>query len=120
MLINEVKSGLEWFPFAEQAINTIYLLSENPDSLCEKLLQKAVTNAFDRVDSQFVEDSEMEIESDDKEPVDALALAQLCFLIGHVAIKQTVHLEQIESEWKRRRAAGNSQLSIVSHYLSSS
>ncbi|KAI8927315.1 hypothetical protein BC831DRAFT_504035 [Entophlyctis helioformis] len=36
-------------------------------------------------------------------PSNTFKLAQLCFLVGHVAIKQIVHLEVMEAEWKRRR-----------------
>lgn len=32
-----------------------------------------------------------------------ILLSQWCFLVGHVAIKQIVHLEAIESEWKRKK-----------------
>ena len=31
-------------------------------------------------------------------------LSRLFFVVGHVAIKQVVHFEKIETEWKRRRA----------------
>ncbi len=98
-LVTETQAGLEWFPFAEQAINTIYLLSESPDSVCEKLLHSAVVRAFGSLDGE-------QMDVDAEETVPALELAKLCFLVGHVAIKQTVHLEQIESEWKKRRAVG--------------
>ena len=37
--------------------------------------------------------------------IDSWKLAQLCFLVGHVAIKQIVFLESIEAEWKRRNVA---------------
>lgn len=34
----------------------------------------------------------------------SLALSQLLFIVGHIAIKQIVHLEQCELEFKRRKA----------------
>ncbi|KAI0320936.1 non-SMC mitotic condensation complex subunit 1-domain-containing protein [Amylostereum chailletii] len=34
---------------------------------------------------------------------DAFAMSQLLFVVGHVAIKQIVHLELIEREWKRQK-----------------
>ncbi|KAH6595136.1 hypothetical protein BASA50_006122 [Batrachochytrium salamandrivorans] len=37
--------------------------------------------------------------------LNTIQLAQLCFLVGHVSIKQIVHLELIEAEWKRQRHA---------------
>jgi condensin complex subunit 1 len=36
-------------------------------------------------------------------------LSQLIFIVGHVAIKQIVHLEVIEAEWKRRKAESESK-----------
>jgi len=38
-----------------------------------------------------------------------LHLSQLVFIVGHVAIKQIVHLEVIETEWKRRKAEDESK-----------
>lgn len=40
------------------------------------------------------------------ESFSALKLSKLCFMIGHVAMKEIVHLESIESEWKRRKHLG--------------
>ncbi|ORX60492.1 hypothetical protein DM01DRAFT_1300277 [Hesseltinella vesiculosa] len=36
---------------------------------------------------------------------DPFALSQLIFIVGHVAIKQTVYLELLEAVWKRKKAA---------------
>jgi condensin complex subunit 1 len=36
--------------------------------------------------------------------VDSIELSQLCFVVGHVAMKQIAHIEAIEMEWKRRRS----------------
>jgi condensin complex subunit 1 len=38
---------------------------------------------------------------------DPYELSKFCFLVGQVAIKQIVHLEAIEAEWKRRSHLGN-------------
>ena len=38
-----------------------------------------------------------------------LQLSKMCFLVGHVAVKSIVHIESIESEWKRRKYLGNFQ-----------
>jgi condensin complex subunit 1 len=74
--------NVTWFGFAEQMVNTVYLLSETPDVLCGQLLK----NLTQQEDSS------------------AFHLSKLCFMIGHISIKQIVHLETIESEWKRRKA----------------
>ncbi|KAJ3223014.1 Condensin complex subunit, partial [Clydaea vesicula] len=41
--------------------------------------------------------------SEEGENVSAFELSKLCFVVGHVAIKQIVYLELIESEWKQRK-----------------
>jgi len=38
---------------------------------------------------------------------DPFELSKLFFVVGHTAIKQIVHLENIENELKRRKASGN-------------
>ncbi|KAF2088469.1 hypothetical protein K490DRAFT_39255 [Saccharata proteae CBS 121410] len=43
-------------------------------------------------------------EKSEKKQRPALALAQLLFIVGHVAIKQIVHLELCEQDFKRRKA----------------
>ena len=36
----------QWFGMAEQAINTIYLLGEQPDSLCSNIIKNLTANVF--------------------------------------------------------------------------
>jgi condensin complex subunit 1 len=54
---------------------------------------------------------EPEQEKEEEEPAaedagqSALSLSQLLFVVGHVALKQIVHLELIEQDFKRRKAA---------------
>ncbi|KAJ3299918.1 Condensin complex subunit, partial [Borealophlyctis nickersoniae] len=128
-LILEPVKSLNWFGFAEQAINTIYLLSEHPDILCGELIKRIAGSLFavrspdaqiddvadelaaalningDRTqeeDGASSEHPKASSSSDDLlcNPYD---LSKLCFVVGHVAIKQIVHLEAIESEWKRKK-----------------
>ena len=44
--------------------------------------------------------------SHDNDMCDPFELSKLCFVVGHVAIKQISHMEAIETEWKRRKAKG--------------
>ncbi|KAJ3394219.1 Condensin complex subunit [Lobulomyces angularis] len=46
--------------------------------------------------------------SEEGENVSAFELSKLCFVVGHVAIKQIVYLELIESEWKQRKNSADS------------
>lgn len=65
--------------------------------------------------SQINEDSINEIregspnEENSKRDI-VVQLAKLCFMVGHVAVKEIVHLEAIESEWKRRKYLGSCYL----------
>ncbi|KAJ3056052.1 Condensin complex subunit [Rhizophlyctis rosea] len=124
-LIIDAGPSLDWFGFAEQAINTIYLLSEHPDVLCGELIRLIASSIFEikspnaQVDDvaddlanalNIDERSQDHIAAGTEQPAGDLTatpfdLSRLCFLVGHVAIKQTVHLEAVESEWKRRKHA---------------
>ncbi|KOS15882.1 condensin complex subunit 1 [Malassezia pachydermatis] len=79
-----------WFAVAEHAIDAIYLLGEQPDALCTEILRSmtlaAVTPSGDAADEAF-------------------RVAQWLFALGHIALKQTVYLELVEREYKRRKAA---------------
>lgn len=73
---------------AEQALNTIYVLGDQPDALTSDIIRHMTRRVF----------------GDALEHGDATLLAQLLFVAGHCAVKQLVHLELIEKEFKRRRA----------------
>lgn len=116
----------EWFGVADQAISAIYVLSKHPDVLCSAIIRKVAKRVFapkapsrpssssgpkdDGVEPMDVDGDE---EMADAPAIDAsrprtqnsaLALSQLLFIVGHVAIKQIVHLELCELEFKRRKA----------------
>ena len=74
-----------WFAAVEQAINTVYLLSENPDRTCTKIIQDLSRHVFP--------------EAATAKPAQ---VARVLFVVGHVALKQLVHLEKIEGEVKSR------------------
>ncbi|WVQ81007.1 hypothetical protein IAT38_003114 [Cryptococcus sp. DSM 104549] len=142
-----------WFSMAEQAINTIYLLGEQPDALCSNIIKDLTVRVFEKpsssnVDAPPVDDSEEQTaretteegaeaaaekadgeaeESGEKGAAQDVApspsqqppspakenvvadqtgsfkLAQLVFVVGHVAIKHIVYLELVEREFKRRK-----------------
>ncbi|KAK1830974.1 condensin-like protein [Podospora conica] len=130
--ITEVPSeSKEWYGVAEQAINAIYAISKHPDVLCSEIIRRKTRATFSQQQSrpssrdetqamptQTVENDAME--TDDisfngptqqvpASPVkkqkkdNAIALSQLLFIVGHVAIKQIVHLELCELDFKRRK-----------------
>ena len=117
---------------AEQAVNTIYLLGEQPDLLCGSIIKKLTTKVFNRnklsktVEEIVNNDGAVEKTIDDVDPISPsktsrsrasssasasakhdhagpFELAQLVFVVGHVAIKHIVYLELVEREFKRRK-----------------
>ncbi|ORY11793.1 armadillo-type protein [Clohesyomyces aquaticus] len=123
-----VSDSNEWFGVAEQAISAIYVLSKHPDVLCSEILRRKTKYVFglqtqprptssgsgaedaSQLPTPIDEDTPMEGASPPQEQApakqqnSALALSQLLFVVGHVAIKQIVHLELCELEFKRRKA----------------
>lgn len=86
----EVSDSLEWFGVAEQAIGAIYALARHPDVLCSEVIRKRTHEVFSP--------------SQERRQKSAAGLSQLLFLVGHVGIKQIVHLELYEQDFKRRKA----------------
>ena len=114
--ITEVPSdSTEWYGVAEQAINAIYALSKHPDMLCGEIVRHKTKEVFARQSSRPgtancqgqsqtpSQEGEQESPSNAKQK-GSIALSQLLFIVGHVAIKQIVHLELCEQDFKRRKA----------------
>lgn len=120
--ITEVPSAsTEWYGVAEQAINAIYAVSKHPDTLCSEIIRRKTRQVFgqpqsrppsrptSRDDTIAVPDSDPTITQAPQVPQNpktrdnANALSQLLFIVGHVAIKQIVHLELCELDFKRRK-----------------
>ncbi|KAL8840565.1 MAG: hypothetical protein Q9170_001251 [Blastenia crenularia] len=114
-MIEIVSDSKEWFGVAEQAISAIYALSDHPDILCSEILRRKTKlvfqqqpgspglDAMDGVEDQGSLPSPPPEEPSSKQK-SASALSQLLFIVGHIAIKQIVHLELCELEFKRRKA----------------
>ncbi|GHJ88861.1 hypothetical protein NliqN6_5263 [Naganishia liquefaciens] len=108
MILYDVKSR-QWFGMAEQAINTIYLLGEQPDTLCAAIIQDLHNQTF--VDAPVGEEQveaspeggEQSRRSTTTSTGSSFNLAKLIFTIGHVSIKHIVYLELVEREFKRRK-----------------
>uniref|UniRef100_A0A8C2WHN5 Condensin complex subunit 1 n=1 Tax=Cyclopterus lumpus TaxID=8103 RepID=A0A8C2WHN5_CYCLU len=85
-----------WQSFMEPAVRLLYFLSESPDQLCSRLLQRCARLLLD----QIVECGELE----SNEQVNCVCLAQLLALCGCVAFWQVSHLERsVSAELRRRR-----------------
>ncbi|KAL8851067.1 MAG: hypothetical protein Q9221_003963 [Calogaya cf. arnoldii] len=114
-MIEIISDSKEWFGVAEQAISAIYTLSKHPDSLCSEILRRKTKHVFQQQATSQDPDAMEGIEGQNglatpppeqstKKQKPSLALAQLLFIVGHIAIKQIVHLELCELDFKRRKA----------------
>jgi condensin complex subunit 1 len=125
-IIEITSDSKEWYGVAEQAIGAIYVLAKHPDNLCSEILRRKTKHVFaphhkpstppkaegDAMDVDMMEvdeqpEPEVAQEAKPEEPRQkgSTALAQLLFIVGHVAIKQIVHLELCEMDFKRRKQA---------------
>jgi condensin complex subunit 1 len=111
----------DWFGMAEQAISAIYVLSNHPDVLCSEVLRQKTRLVFQqtRKAPSLSRAASPEAENPIEEPTQeepatpepqnepkqkpSIALSQLLFAVGHIAIKQIVHLELCEMDFKRRK-----------------
>jgi len=124
--ITEVPSeSKDWYGVAEQAINAIYAISRHPDVLCSGIIRRKTRAVFapqssrpsSRDETQQVPSTNADEDITVMGPTQqvptspvkkqkkdsAVALSQLLFIVGHVAIKQIVHLELCEQDFKRRK-----------------
>lgn len=125
--ITEVPSdSKDWYGVAEQAINAIYAIARHPDVLCGEMIRRKTKRVFspqtsrpssrDSNPTQATSQGENVIEPTVSSPTEqgpsspkpkkkdnAIGLSQLLFIVGHVAIKQIVHLELCEQDFKRRK-----------------
>ena len=115
----------EWFSLAENAIQTIYLLGEQPDSLCTEMIKSMTMRVFGPQQQQPQQKSREStpgtMETDEAggsaglppAQADAFQLAQLLFVVGHVALKHIVYLELVEREYKRRKAEADKETAMA-------
>lgn len=112
--ITEISSdSKEWYGVAEQAISAIYALSKHPDVLCSDIIRRKTREVFQATSRQsasqtMVESEERPGTASSENPAgnksSSSRLSQLLFIVGHIAIKQIVHLELCELDFKRRKA----------------
>ena len=90
----EIDKGIkEWFSVYEHAINAIFLISKNPDSFFEKVIKKISSSLF----------------SPPKKLIDLDSLSKLIFIVGHVALKELIYLEEIQSFLKLKHKKNEKQ-----------
>ncbi|WEW60385.1 condensin complex non-SMC subunit Cnd1 [Emydomyces testavorans] len=111
-----VSDSKDWYGVAEQAINAIYALAKHPDSLCSDIVRRKTKFVFQSPttprNSPPSDISDIRPRTPEGQGVtqnvalktSPVGLSQLLFIVGHIAIKQIVHLELCEQEFKRRKA----------------
>jgi condensin complex subunit 1 len=112
-----VSDSKEWYGVAEQAIGAIYTLSKHPDLLCSDILRRKTKSVFQvALQKPFPEEvstggeghlSSVTLLENPQLPTpktSSVPLSQLLFIVGHIAIKQIVHLELCELDFKRRKS----------------
>lgn len=77
-----------WYGVAEQAIAAIFKISPAPEEVCSQLLASKAFQVFQRT-----EEGQSQV----------VALSQLLFVIGHIAIKTIEHLEKLETQFKKQK-----------------
>lgn len=82
----------KWLQVIEQGINTIYLLADKPDKLMQDFIKTLINEAFNLYSME-----------EEEKAINILSLSKLLFVVGHVAIKQVIHLEYIEQQWKQQQ-----------------
>ncbi|KAJ1961643.1 condensin complex non-SMC subunit Cnd1 [Dipsacomyces acuminosporus] len=116
-IIEDPQRDPEWFPAAEQALNTIYALGEKPDAFAARIVksQAKLVQALLEESKPALDEEEASMDVDGEEGVvpkktarrlvDPWDLTRLLFVVGHLAIKEIVLLETIEAELKRRKSS---------------
>ena len=114
-MVEVVSDSKEWYGVAEQAISAIYALSKHPDVLCSEILKRKTRFVFHPQLHRPSQSNSGADEDEDrpgtastdgqgsKQKTTSAILSQLLFVVGHIAIKQIVHLELCELDFKRRK-----------------
>lgn len=123
-MVETESDSQEWYGVSEQAISAIYTLSKHPDVLCSDILKRRTKFVFkpqsQRAASRTpVDDDEQERpgsseNQESRRKPTSIALSQLLFVVGHIAIKQIVHLELCELDFKRRKVEQEKNKAVTS------
>jgi condensin complex subunit 1 len=86
---------LQFCSFAEQCLNTIYALADRPDVLATSIVKRWASALYPRaLTGDYSEEN-----------VNPRELSVFFFLIGHIALKQVVHAEVVQTDLRSLRHA---------------
>ncbi|SCU85565.1 LANO_0C04654g1_1 [Lachancea nothofagi CBS 11611] len=95
----------EYYPACEEAIKALFTISSSPDSVATEIVREKTMMTFGR-------------KEDDDHPnyttSRTVSLAQLLFIVGHIALNTTVYVEKCEAEFKKRKIEAESKSSSKS------
>lgn len=103
LVVNPEIPLAQWFPAAEQAINTIYMVSEKPDLLMENIICHMAEEVNFESGKKY---NQMEVnENEEKREIDSAydPLARVLFVVGQSALRQLIYVEEIHREVQRMR-----------------
>lgn len=103
LLVGRPRRMGHWLGLAEQAINTIYALAQAPDVICASVIKSLTAQAFGPTDGDGEAANDTEASSEDTVQHDGETVSRLLLVLGHVALKQLIHMEQAQAEIHRRR-----------------
>ncbi|KAH3672354.1 hypothetical protein WICMUC_004326 [Wickerhamomyces mucosus] len=87
-LLTEYNEDNEYYSVAEQAVNTLFNISSNPEGVATQIIKAKTQSTFEPSDNSHSQ---------------TVSLSQLLFIVGHIVIKIIVHLESLEGEFKKKK-----------------
>ncbi|CEP64214.1 condensin subunit YCS4 LALA0_S10e05116g [Lachancea lanzarotensis] len=90
----------EYYPACEEALKALFVISSSPDTVATEIVREKTMMTFGR--NEF-EDQSSHTSSR------IVSLAQLLFIVGHVAINTTIYVEKCEAEFKKRKIEAESK-----------
>lgn len=84
----------EWYGAAEQCIIALFKISPSPEETFTEILGSKAVDTFQNTDTGEAQ---------------MIALSQLLFIVGHVAIKSIEYLEKLETQFKKQKHESESK-----------
>jgi condensin complex subunit 1 len=95
----DASTDRQWYPAAEQVVNAIFCLSDEPEKCCEPVVKALSTAAAKSMEPEADGDANAEA-AVTRNASKAAAMSKLFFVLGHVALKLLVHTEALAQEVK--------------------
>uniref|UniRef100_K3W4W3 Condensin complex subunit 1 C-terminal domain-containing protein n=1 Tax=Globisporangium ultimum (strain ATCC 200006 / CBS 805.95 / DAOM BR144) TaxID=431595 RepID=K3W4W3_GLOUD len=91
-----VSSQSAWFDTAQQTIEAIFSICEQPEEICGEVVRHLAQHLF---------------QDEDEDTISIFELAHFLFVVGHVAVKVAVHIEKLATSVKKLRVKHEEKLS---------